>query len=95
MSQEIKMVLGSCGLIVGLNIAPPPPGPMTRNPPGRSAKAAVKQAITTMAGSKRRFIGFQLTAASSGRGRTAHVIARDSETPRVTFLIVTSRRVNL
>src|SRR5947207_2128458 len=37
MSQEIKTVFVSCGLTVGLNIAPPPPGPMTRKSPGRSA----------------------------------------------------------
>src|SRR6185312_5796337 len=40
MSQEIRTVLGSCGLTVGLNIAPPPPGPTTWKSPGRAAKAA-------------------------------------------------------
>src|SRR5215472_225986 len=39
MSHETSTVLGSCGLIVGLNIAPPPPGPSTSKSPGRTAKA--------------------------------------------------------
>src|SRR5215471_3696686 len=39
MSHETRTVLGSCGLIVGLNIAPPPPGPSTSKSPGRTAKA--------------------------------------------------------
>src|SRR5262249_1026402 len=39
MSQEINTVLGSCGLMLGLNIAPPPPGPMTLKSPGRAANA--------------------------------------------------------
>src|SRR5579871_2311933 len=38
MSQEIRTVLRSCGLTVGLYCAPPPPGPMMRKSPGRSAQ---------------------------------------------------------
>ena len=40
MSQEISTVLGSCGLMVGLNMAPPPPGPMTRKSSGPVSKSA-------------------------------------------------------
>ena len=40
MSQDTRTVLRSCGLMVGLNMAPPPPGPKTLKFPGRSAKAA-------------------------------------------------------
>ena len=43
MSQERRTVFGSCGLMVGLNIAPPPPGPMMRKPPGRNAALATQQ----------------------------------------------------
>src|SRR5579864_2635998 len=46
MSQETSTVFGSCGLIVGLNIAPPPPGPMMRKPPGLSARAQVRHTTT-------------------------------------------------
>ena len=49
MSQETSTVFASWGLMVGLNIAPPPPGPMTRNPPGRSAKTPVKHTTTNNA----------------------------------------------
>src|ERR1017187_6321862 len=31
MSQATKTTLGSCGLMVGRNMAPPPPGPTTRH----------------------------------------------------------------
>src|SRR6202050_4421263 len=48
MSQETSTVFASWGLMVGLNIAPPPPGPMTRNPPDRSAKTPVKHTPRTM-----------------------------------------------
>src|ERR1700730_16523269 len=34
MSHETRTVLGSCGLMVGLNIAPPPPGPRPESLPG-------------------------------------------------------------
>src|SRR3981081_1059601 len=34
MSQAIRTVLVSCGLTVGKNCAPPPPGPITRKSPG-------------------------------------------------------------
>ena len=57
MSQAMSTVLVSCGLMVGWNIAPPPPGPMTRKSPGRSAKAEVKQRTTRIAGRMRSFIG--------------------------------------
>ena len=43
MSHEMSTVLVSCGLMVGLNIAPPPPGPITRKLPGRSAQAGVNK----------------------------------------------------
>ena len=43
MSHEMSTVLVSCGLIVGLNIAPPPPGPITRKLPGRSPQAVVNK----------------------------------------------------
>jgi len=41
MSHEMSTVLASCGLTVGLNMAPPPPGPMMRKWPGRSAAKVV------------------------------------------------------
>src|SRR5215467_12390358 len=37
MSQLTKTVFKSCGLTVGWNIAPPPPGPMTLKLPGRAS----------------------------------------------------------
>src|ERR1700676_2570928 len=37
MSQLTRTVSGSCGLIVGWNIAPPPPGPMILKSPGRES----------------------------------------------------------
>ena len=43
MSHEMSTVLVSCGLMVGLNIAPPPPGPITRKLPGRSPQAVVNK----------------------------------------------------
>src|SRR6266478_877437 len=55
-SQEISTVLASCGLMVGLNMAPPPPGPMTRKLPGRSAEALLKHEAIRIAGRKRSFI---------------------------------------
>src|SRR6202795_618985 len=57
MSQAINTVLESCGLMVGWNIAPPPPGPMMRKSPGRSAAAPAKHTATRIAGRKRNFIG--------------------------------------
>lgn len=46
MSQEINTVFGSWGLMVGLNMAPPPPGPRIRKSPGRCAKALAKNETT-------------------------------------------------
>ena len=43
MSHEISTVLVSWGLMVGLNIAPPPPGPITRKLPGRCPHAVVNK----------------------------------------------------
>src|SRR6185437_1418530 len=43
MSQEIRTVSGSCGSTVGLNIAPPPPGPTMRKPPGRDCALTTPQ----------------------------------------------------
>src|SRR5690242_4261086 len=37
MSQLTSTVLRSCGLTVGWNMAPPPPGPITRKLPGRAS----------------------------------------------------------
>src|SRR6266478_4591771 len=66
MSQEISTVLTSCGLMVGLNMAPPPPGPMTLKSPGRSADALDKQGRqklvrTRIAGKTLNFIGSSLS----------------------------------
>ena len=46
MSHEIKTVLGSCGLMVGLNIAPPPPGPIARKSAGGRAALESPQEST-------------------------------------------------
>src|SRR2546423_1066202 len=45
MSQFSSTVLLSCGLTVGLYMAPPPPGPMGRKSPGRFADAALATAV--------------------------------------------------
>src|SRR6266404_9978540 len=44
MSQLTRAVLGSWGLIVGWNIAPPPPGPTTLKSPGREPLAPNRKA---------------------------------------------------
>src|SRR5579859_2192383 len=40
MSQLTRTVFRSCGLTVGWNMAPPPPGPTTRKLPGRGESPA-------------------------------------------------------
>src|SRR5450756_2345349 len=37
MSQRTRTVPGSCGLMVGMNCAPPPPGPIRLQPSGAQA----------------------------------------------------------
>ncbi len=66
MSHEMRTVLVSSGLTVGLNMAPPPPGPMTRKSPGRSAAAHAKHTTTRIAGIKRIFIGPCLVLSEGG-----------------------------
>ena len=66
MSHEMRTVFVSSGLTVGLNIAPPPPGPMMRKSPGRSAAALDKHTATRIAGRKRSFIGPCLSVVKSG-----------------------------
>src|SRR6266446_6109828 len=44
MSQLTRAVLGSWGLIVGWNIAPPPPGPIILKSPGRESLAPNRKA---------------------------------------------------
>src|SRR5437016_4892416 len=41
MSQRIRTVCGSCGLMVGMYWAPPPPGPMRFQPSGAQASERV------------------------------------------------------
>src|SRR5256885_13597038 len=49
MSQLTRAVLGSCGLMVGWNMAPPPPGPTTRKLPGRESAHTAAAKRSTVA----------------------------------------------
>src|SRR5438270_9932246 len=53
MSQLTRAVLGSCGLMVGWNMAPPPPGPTTRKLPGRESAHAAAAKRSTVARTRR------------------------------------------
>src|SRR2546423_1233405 len=53
MSQLTRAVLGSCGLMVGWNIAPPPPGPTTRKLPGRESAHTAAAKRSTVARTRR------------------------------------------
>src|SRR5882724_2780423 len=52
MSQLSNTVFGSCGLIVGWNIAPPPPGPMIWKLPGRGALPLKEKRIVNVSRTK-------------------------------------------
>src|SRR3954453_3137424 len=62
MSHEIRTVLTSCGLMVGLNMAPPPPGPIIRKSPGRSDNPFAGANVTKTRRRSALFIGpFELS----------------------------------
>src|SRR6266478_8225096 len=84
MSQLIKTVSGSWGLIVGWNIAPPPPGPMILKSPGRvSPPSANMSAATARRRRKKIIYFFPLLSISLLRfpfGRN-HVLCQSLEAP--------------
>ena len=58
MSQLTRTVLGSCGLIVGWNIAPPPPGPMILKSPGRESPPAASNRTVRATRRRKKIIYF-------------------------------------
>src|SRR6267154_4129395 len=58
MSQLTKTVFGSWGLIVGWNIAPPPPGPIILKLPGRSSVGVAKASAASAIRRRSNTIGF-------------------------------------
>src|SRR5260221_3371273 len=58
MSQLTKTVFGSWGLIVGWNIAPPPPGPIILKLPGRSSVGVAKASAANAIRRRSNTIGF-------------------------------------
>src|SRR6266850_5469901 len=52
MSQLSNTVFGSCGLMVGWNIAPPPPGPMIWKLPGRGVLPLKEKRIANVSRTK-------------------------------------------
>src|SRR5215471_21814701 len=81
MSQEMRTVFVSSGLMVGLNIAPPPPGPMMRKSPGRSAARVDAHTATRIAGRKRNFIGPCLDDDECRRHKTTARVQRAWKRP--------------
>src|SRR5262249_16786446 len=55
MSQLTRTVFASWGLIVGWNIAPPPPGPIILKLPGRSSDGIAKASATSAIRRTRKF----------------------------------------
>src|SRR3989442_4539922 len=52
MSQLSNTVFGSCGLMVGWNIAPPPPGPIIWKLPGRGVLSLKEKRIVNVSRTK-------------------------------------------
>src|SRR2546427_4235466 len=58
MSQLTRTVFGSWGLIVGWNIAPPPPGPMILKSPGRKSLPLANISTATASRKRKKIIYF-------------------------------------
>src|ERR1700722_5141980 len=58
MSQLTKTVLGGCGLMVGWNMAPPPPGPMILKSPGREPPASARMSTARATRRRKKIIYF-------------------------------------